>query len=133
MGETHLVGSKGLILIGPWLLAKVCLKSRWATRIERNLNRNEYLLLACYTHTSLRGGNKRTGSPGGTRSQLVEKPEYHEGFILSHGRRVLVRQRNHGIIMSHMLKSGFKTVTPIVSGIWSGEGREGEASGSLQQ
>lgn len=63
----------------------------------------------------------------------MEKPEYHEGFILSNGRRVLVRQRNRGIIMSHMIKSGFKTVTPIVDGIWSGEGREGEAAGSLQQ
>lgn len=61
----------------------------------------------------------------------MEKPGYHEGFILSKG-RVLVRQRNRGI-MSHMIKSEFKTVTPIVAGMWSGEGREGEAAGSLQQ
>ena len=47
----------------------------------------------------------------------MEKPEYHEGFILSNGRRVLVRQGNHGIIMSHMIKSGFKTVTAVVAGI----------------
>lgn len=56
----------------------------------------------------------------------MEKPEYH-------GRRVLVRQRNCGIIMSHMIKSEFKTVTPTVAGIWSGEDREGGAAGSLQQ
>lgn len=62
----------------------------------------------------------------------MEKPGYHEGFILSNGRRVLVRQRNRGI-MRHMIKSEFKTVTPIVAGMWSGEGREGEAAGSLQQ
>lgn len=35
VGETHLGGGKGLILIGLWLLAKVCLKSRWATRREK--------------------------------------------------------------------------------------------------
>lgn len=54
----------------------------------------------------------------------MEKPEYHEGFILRNGRRVLVRQGNRGIKMSHMIKSGFKTVTPVVAGIRSGEGQE---------
>lgn len=54
----------------------------------------------------------------------MEKPEYHEGFILRNGRRMLVRQGNRGIIMSHMIKSGFKTVTPVVAVIQSGQGRE---------
>lgn len=54
----------------------------------------------------------------------MEKPEYHEGFILCNGWRVLVRQGTRGIIMSDMTKPGFKTVTPVVAGIRSGEGRE---------